>query len=251
VALQAITDRFTHRGAAPAQPNGSALAQLRTNEIDLGNGAPWQFREFNLNAAGQLVPATIKLTPDRPSFDGTSALAAFINANEAAILSETHDVPATLNGAPFLAGSVFNDLSGWSAPGVNNNEARHKFSLNTCNGCHSAAETGTFFLQVSPRFPGQEAFLSGFLTGTTTFDPVTGQQRTFNDLSRRNRDLRTLVCPADQIPPLPPPPPAPGPRPPRDAGAGGAGGAGGSMGGAGGSGGALPPTVTKGISRVH
>jgi len=194
-ALQAITDGFTRRGAGPGLPNGSALSQLRTNEIAFGDGAPWQLREFNLNAAGQLVPATIKLTPDRPTFDNTDTLAAWVNANEPAILVEQHQVPLSFQGAPFLTGSVFNDLFTWRSTAITNPEARHKFALNTCNGCHSAEETGTFFLQVAGRFPGEEAPLSGFLTGITIGDPVTGEPRTFKDLSRRNADLKLMVCP--------------------------------------------------------
>jgi hypothetical protein len=66
--------------------------------------------------------------------------------------------------------------------------------MNTCNGCHGP-ETGTFnFLMVTPRFPGSEAQLSPFLTGTTAFDNFTGQARTVNDLQRRKADLTALVC---------------------------------------------------------
>ncbi|MFT3773151.1 MAG: hypothetical protein QM820_47830 [Minicystis sp.] len=191
-ALQAITTRFAGRNAAPGRPNGSSLGQLRTNEIALD--APWELREFNLSAAdGLLHPVTVKLTPDL-GFDGTPTLAAYINQNEADIVVERHDVPETFQGLPFLGGSSFNNLTAWSAPGINNNEARHKFSLNTCNGCHGAAETGTAFLHVNPRFPGTTAQLSGFLTGITVPDPVTGIPRTFNDLGRRNQDLKGLVC---------------------------------------------------------
>jgi hypothetical protein len=277
-ALQALTDRFTRRGAFPARPNGSALNAFRTNEIALGG--PWQLREHVLDArTGLLRPDPIDLTPDQ-SFDGTAALTSFINANEAAILTETHDVPAQLAGMPFLGGAVFNFLSGWNAPGVSNPEARHKFSLNTCNGCHSSAETNTFFLMVNPRSPGEQSFLSGFLTGTVAFDPVTGQPHAFNDLRRRQRDLHLIVCPND-----PPPPPVenpdggvgPRPRPGRDGGVtmgtGGAGGtpgsgsAGGSSGGGAADAGAAPPpppppppsgpstapttSLTQGIKRVH
>jgi hypothetical protein len=195
-ALQAITDGFTKRGASPGSPNGSAISQVRTNEIAFSDNGIWQLREFNLDAAGQLLPATIKLTPDRPTFDNTDTLGAWINANEASILAEQHQVPLLLNGSPFLTGSVFNDLTTWRPTGVTNPEARHKFALNTCNGCHSLEETGTFFLQVAGRFPGQEAPLSGFLTGITVGDPVTGEPRTFKDLSRRNTDLKAMVCPA-------------------------------------------------------
>ncbi|APR82284.1 Hypothetical protein A7982_07633 [Minicystis rosea] len=192
-ALQAITTRFAGRNAAPGRPNGSALSQLRTNEIALS--APWELREFTLSATdGLLHPATVKLTPDL-GFDGTSTLAAFINQNEADILVERHTVPDTFQGSPFLGGSSLNNLTAWTAPGILNNEARHKFSLNTCNGCHGAQETGTGFLHINPRDPGTVAQLSGFLTGVTLPDPVTGVPRTLNDLGRRNQDLKALVCP--------------------------------------------------------
>src|SRR5262249_7146528 len=85
------------------------------------------------------------------------------------------------------------DLSTWFAPGVDP-EARHHFAINTCNGCHSAAETNTFFLQITPRVPGSEATLSAFLNGTTVMDPVTGVPRTLNELSRRADDLKNVVC---------------------------------------------------------
>jgi hypothetical protein len=32
------------------------------------------------------------------------------------------------------------------------------------------------------------------MTGTTVFDPITGEPRTLNDLGRRNDDLERLVC---------------------------------------------------------
>jgi len=172
-ALQAITDRFTARGARPDHPNGNAINAVRTNEIDFGDNGIWQLREFDLSAdTGRLVPSTIKLTPDR-GFDNTDTLASFINQNQAAIIAETHTVPETFAGQPFLAGAVFNPLTTWRAPGVDP-EARFHFAVNTCNGCHSEEETGVVFLQISPRFPGSEAQLSGFLTGTMISDPVTG-----------------------------------------------------------------------------
>jgi hypothetical protein len=208
-ALQALAARFAGRGVMPGRPNGSALAQLRTNEIAFGGGAEWELREFTLDAAGKLRPDTIKLTPHRPTFDRTPTLAEFINENEAAILQERHDVPLEFRGQRFLSGAVFNPLDSWSAPGIRNPEARHKFALNTCNGCHSSQETNTGFLMITPRGPGQEAGLSPFLTGTVTFDPVTGP-RTLNDLARRNRDMHFLVCPGEP----PPPPPMPMPMPP-------------------------------------
>jgi hypothetical protein len=199
-ALEVITERFAGRGMRPGQPNDNAVNAVRTNEIDFGVNRVWELREFVLSAdTGMLVPATIKLTPDL-SFNFGDRLGRFVNANEAAILSETHDVPETFEGEHFLAGAVFNDLgTPWFAFNITNNEARHKFALNTCNGCH-AFEAGVSFLQIFPRFGSSEAGLSGFLTGTTVLDPVSGQPRTFNDLGRRRADLRALVCPTEPTP---------------------------------------------------
>ncbi|WP_437542114.1 LamG domain-containing protein [Sorangium sp. So ce367] len=191
-ALQDITTRFAGRNAAPGKPNGSSLGQLRTNEIALAG--PWELREFVLSPdTGFLRPETVKLTPDL-GFDGSPTLADFVNQNEASIIAEQHTVPDTFQGNPFLGGSSFNNLTAWIAPGILNNEARHKFSLNTCNGCHGSQETGTGFLHVNPRSPGNEASLSGFMTGITVGDPVSGEPRTLNDLRRRNQDLTALVC---------------------------------------------------------
>ncbi|MBC7976140.1 MAG: LamG domain-containing protein, partial [Myxococcales bacterium] len=192
-ALQVVTERFAGRGARPGRPNASAISQVRTNEISFGDNGLWEMREFRLSAAsGLLEPVPVELTPAN-SFNNSSTLASFINANAAAIIAETHTVPTVFAGQPFQGGAVFNDLGAWFAPGVDN-EARHHFSLNTCNGCHSSAETGVPFLQISPRFGNSEAILSGFLTGTSIPDPATGVPRSFNDLQRRNTDLRAIVC---------------------------------------------------------
>jgi hypothetical protein len=197
-ALQQVTERFARRGARPDHPNGSAINAVRSNEIDFSANGIWELRELNLSpTSGLLEPATIKLTPDG-SFNNSATLASYINANQAAIIAETHSVPDVFNGRPFQGGAVFNDLTTWFAPGVNP-EARHHFALNTCNGCHSLQETNTFFLQIAPRLPGSEASLSGFLTGTTVADPVTGVSRTFNDLGRRNADLKAIVCPGSPV----------------------------------------------------
>ena len=82
-------------------------------------------------------------------------------------------MPEAFEGERFLGGAVFNDIDFWEAPGVES-EARHKFSLNTCNGCHGA-ETGSAFLQIFPRFAGEQSQLAGFQTGITVSDPITGE----------------------------------------------------------------------------
>jgi len=191
VALQAITDSFSMRGALASGVNGSSLIDVRTNEIALS--AVWQLREFHLSpATGFLAPATLFDTPDS-SFNRSDTLGQFINANEADIIAERFDVPATFNDMPLEAGAVFNRLDVWSAPGTNNPLARHKFSLNTCNGCHGG-ETNTQFLQIFPRVPGQPSRLAAFLTGEDVRDRFDGTLRHFNELGRRRTLLQAVVC---------------------------------------------------------
>ena len=192
-ALEAVTEQFAGRNAEPARVNGSALSQLRTNEIALG--FPWELRELTLSpTTGLFQQDTVKLTPDN-TLMGSATLASFINQNEAAILTQTHDVPVAFGGAPFLGAAVRNNIDFWDAPGINNAEARHLFSINTCNGCHGR-EAGIFdFLQIRPRSAGSPSTLAGFLTGTVVSDPVnTNLERSFNDLGRRADDLTALVC---------------------------------------------------------
>lgn len=180
-ALQALTDRFATR---------ETLLDVRTNEIALAS--PWQLREFQLSPEnGQLEPATLARTPDR-SFANTATLGRFINQNEDAILAETHMTPAQYEGAPFAAASVFNNIDTWDAPGIDNPEARHKFALNTCNGCHGG-ETHTSFLHVSPRAKGTVSTLSHYLTGETVTD-VKGVKRRLAELLRRRQLLESTVC---------------------------------------------------------
>ncbi|HSR95894.1 MAG TPA: LamG domain-containing protein, partial [Kofleriaceae bacterium] len=198
-ALQQITERFVRRGARPDHVNGSALNAVRTNEVSFAtaHNPVWQMRTFELSpSTGQLAPALLALTPDR-SFNFTPTLASYFQANAAAIIADQHVVPAMFAGQPFQAGAVFNDLSTWFMPGAPS-EVRHHFALNTCNGCHSFDETNTIFLQIGPRVVGGSAELSSFLTGTTVFDVVTGQPRSFNDLGRRNLDLKAIVCPSPE-----------------------------------------------------
>jgi hypothetical protein len=190
--LQLITERFVHRGARPGHPNASAISAVRTNEIPFGDNGLWELREFHLARSGDLQSSTVELTPDG-SFNNTAALAGYITANQAQILADKHTVPALLDGQPFAGGAIFNRLDTWFAPGIDN-EARHHFAINTCNGCHGAAETGTVFLHLVPRAPGAEADRSRWLTGTVVDDPATGAPRSFDDLGRRKADLAAIVC---------------------------------------------------------
>ncbi|MFV8781293.1 hypothetical protein ACNKU7_02615 [Microbulbifer sp. SA54] len=204
-----LTGRFTGKNAVPHKPNGSALNQLRTNELPFD--APWQLREFKLSAeTGLLEPATVAQTP-AGSLNGTQLFADYVNSAEAEILDGSYIVPLTFAGQPLLGG--FSDVefgafaapvSDWDGPGIVNNEARHIVSLNTCNGCHGT-ETNTSFSHVVEREQGQVAELSPFMTGVVrnfatgeddpffVQDPVTGELRQFQELADREFILSCLL----------------------------------------------------------
>jgi hypothetical protein len=200
--LQKITDQFAGPGVAPKKPNGSALNQLRTNEIALSS--PWELREFHLDAASHgFNEVTVVQTPDL-SFFHTSTLKSYIDANQAAIIAGTNKVPLSFQNAPFLGGNAPNNFMFWaSSPPENSNDARHFFSLNTCNGCHGR-ETNTGFTHVDTRAAGSPSGLSQFLIGNGTLaspathqvpDPILGGAKlwTDGDLLRRQQDLATLL----------------------------------------------------------
>ncbi|HRX72092.1 MAG: hypothetical protein KDJ22_09275 [Candidatus Competibacteraceae bacterium] len=225
-ALEALTRRFTDKNMAPDKPNGSALAQIRTNEVALG--LPWELREFVIDfATGRLRLQPVALTPDTYALNGTETLAALINANERRLLNDTFELDPQWFGSVSAAGPFqlvefpdvdnrsftvtpligpFNNIP-WSAAGIINNDARHLFALNTCSGCHRD-ETGTGFLHVGfpeqhalPNSLGEPAALSGFLTGTEVLDPVDGvTPRKFADLERRRQDLESLLASFAQDP---------------------------------------------------
>jgi hypothetical protein len=218
--LENITRRFTDSGMAPNKPNGNSINQIRTNEFSFGPN--WELREFVLDSdTGLLRQHTVAQTPDTLSLNGTANLAALINDHETDLLEGNFSLPPELNGpasvtGPFLPTDfgdfeerifttipLFGDFIDipWSAEGILDNEARHTFALNTCNGCHRH-ETDTGFLQVGfpkkhnlPESLGKPARLAGFLTGINAPDPVfpEGEPRKFNDLERRAKDLKELL----------------------------------------------------------
>lgn len=204
--LDTLTDEVTMRFAEAGAPNnGSSIGQVRVNEIQYG--PDWRLREYTLQDTGlgndrfQLLPDTTKQTP-HDSLNNSAALDAWMVANEPAILTLSHELPASLMGGESTVN--FTWANGGSAGPVNP-DTRHLFALSTCNGCHSS-ETGTGFLHIAPRAAGQVASLSGFLgvsaaagaspglpaTSHTVFDPVSGAARRYNEPWRR-------VCEATRI----------------------------------------------------
>jgi hypothetical protein len=195
-ALEALTEQFVRRGADPSKPNGSALDQVRTND-EFGNG--WGMRQFRLLGAqsAMLVGSPVSQTPDESTFNLTANLATFINANTPSILAGTYVVPNPWLGAwATLTPDTLPNMY-WRAAGIADNDARQAFSLGTCGACHSR-ETNTKVRHIAPpAHPGEEAKLSGFLTGITVHDPVSGEPRHFADLIRRAQvlwELATASC---------------------------------------------------------
>ncbi|HEX4959457.1 MAG TPA: hypothetical protein VF173_01365 [Thermoanaerobaculia bacterium] len=207
-ALQGVTDRFATIGASPGKPNGSAINQVRSDEVQLvlPGSTLWELREFkpipNLTLpAGSIAPLTqntVAQTPAR-SLNQTTAISTFVNTNAAAILANNYVVPLSWNGAPFRGGAAPNHLElGWDGPlpvcsTITNPNARFSFSVNTCSGCHGLPETGTTFKQVEPRAAGAVSTLSGFLTGINGVPDFCGISHNFNDIDRRRVDLCQLL----------------------------------------------------------
>jgi hypothetical protein len=177
-ALEKVTRLFTDRGASPSKPNGSAIGQIRTNELMLGD--PWELREFRLDVAdGQLRIAPTLQCPD-PSFNhGNDTLVQFINDHADEVRRGTHVVP------PEMLGGVAPETGPWEIPGVDE-ELRHAFALQTCNGCHTnETKSRNGFFHVAPTGVGR-ARLSVFL------DNADDAQN--DELSRRAGELSLLLC---------------------------------------------------------
>jgi hypothetical protein len=91
----------------------------------------------------------------------------------------------------------------WSGPlptGVSSaqqfdwNQARFRFSVGTCRGCHGG-ETGTGNLHITPVGVGIEAARSSYLSGAVDVPDPTDPSfvRSFNEMLRRENDLRDLA----------------------------------------------------------
>lgn len=187
LALQRVTDRFI--GGEGYRPS---LSAIRTNEAALN--MTWELREFKVFPDGSIKQVPVHLTPDGRFIRDSELLAEFVNEHDQKIAGDDYSLPLRVNGESFAGGSAINNLKAWTATTIQDPEARHKFSLNTCNGCHGSAETHTEFLHISPRKRHQEAILSAFLRGIAVLDPVSGERRVLNELGRRKAELEKLVC---------------------------------------------------------
>lgn len=183
-------------------PNGNALAQIRTNEIEFGG--PWQLREFNLvGAAGggsiKIVPVTTKENLARSirlglaAESGAALRAQFLGlvaANQGSVLSGNFSIPS-----PFLGG-VADTFDGgayqatFAGSGLPQN-VQNALISRSCNGCHNNTTGQT------PSF----GFTHVRATSTTIqnpANPLAGQDRLSpfiqTDMATRAAFLRSLLC---------------------------------------------------------
>lgn len=222
-ALQNLTEEVVNSGR---------LLRIRTNDGPIGGkvgGAQtgWDFVEFEPNATTKLLQrSTIKQSPSMALAGGFLLMSDWIWANRAPLYQNAFDYEIgrtgnrTVTNLPIGSYSVPNQFPGtptwfrgamesstttaWSpqppiglppSQSLDWIEARFRFSVGTCSGCHGS-ETGTAFLHIHPgQGPGFEAARSDFLKGTVlVVDPVTPtHNRTFNEMGRRENDLRNLV----------------------------------------------------------
>lgn len=195
--LQALTDGFAKKDKCGDRINKSCINQVRSNEVSLSSAGLdpantpstklWELREFRLVPSGALALHPVAQTPDI-SFKGTAALTDFINANSAAIIAGKHSLPTNLQG-PSAAAPKGAFLSG---DGIDDSNARFRFALSTCDGCHTT-ETGTSFLHIRNRAADAPSALSAFFSGVDVADPYTGETRNFNELASRVADMKWVL----------------------------------------------------------
>ncbi len=207
LALQALTEDVINSGR---------LLRIRTNEGPTGT---WFMSEFEPHPTTHyLVRSTIKQAPTMALADGTSTnLTSFISAN-VLNLGALEYRPRTQLYAPigsYLVTDKFSGTNTWFRGSVNRidssvsgsfwnapkaaidpttwSNARHQFSLGTCNGCHGR-ESSTGILHIAPRASDTAAGLSGFLSGAMSVtDPVDGRVRVLNEIGKREDDLLWLA----------------------------------------------------------
>jgi hypothetical protein len=175
--LTTVTEGFVRKNASPSRPNGSALAQIRTNESAFN--WIWQLREFRIDGAGNLRLAPVSNTPGEP-LNGSTLLRDFAIANADKIKKDEMVLPRSL-----LAGSADLLLFRWNIPGVDE-PVRAAFARATCNGCHAGENPNvdTAF-HVSPFRTGVDR-LSRFVNNPA--DPSN------DELARRSDVMKQSLC---------------------------------------------------------
>jgi hypothetical protein len=219
--LELITEQFARANANPAKPNGSAIGQVRTNEITLAS--PWELREFQLNQFPfSFLHETTTADTAIDSFNNNAVFDSWILTQVAPALhppafqDPIRLVPLFFSGNNFQGSNphttstnffwqVTNPLVPNLSPNFGNNTTnwgRHRASIAACNGCHGResrpAATVAPFVHVNPSTPfGSPAILSEFLTGVNNLpDPQESSglpPRSFDDLARREMDIQRVA----------------------------------------------------------
>lgn len=175
-ALEAVTNSFVSRGSRATAKNGSAIAQVRTNESAFN--WIWQLREFAIADDGMLRIRLARNTPAE-AFNDTPQLAAWVTANESAIRARRFELPVSFRGP-----SVDQLLYSWRLSTVKDS-LRNEFAKQTCNGCHSLENPSVDnVFHVSP-FRTGTAKLSPFL-----YNPAGGP----DELTARSASLHRALC---------------------------------------------------------
>jgi hypothetical protein len=175
--LESITNQYVHGGTAPNRPNGSWLAQARTNE-SVFNWI-WQLRQFNLDAGGNLRLAPMVNTPGEP-LNGSTQLSDWVTANADAIKKDKFVLPPSM-----LGGAADQFRYRWNLPGVDE-VTRGAFARGTCNGCHSGENP-----------PIDTAFhVSPFRKGIDKLSPFVNDPAdpTHDDLANREIVMKDYLC---------------------------------------------------------
>lgn len=195
-ALESLTEHIV-RANSP-----ESFKQLRTNGNAFDNttgGRTWDMLQFRLALdAGIPLDLLRQPVPQTPNhrLNRSTALDAYVNRYGEKIRAGVHrlgfggpdDIPMGVE-ATYSLGTFWDGTRG----SIGDRESRHRFSLATCTGCH-AAETGTAFMHVRPADFGEQAELSGFLTGIAVSDAADGTPtRFFGDLERRATELDALL----------------------------------------------------------
>lgn len=173
--LEKLLNDITAPGVWPGGPNnGTAIGQVRTNELDFGSGGPWKLRETNLQLgaggpSAQLLLANTTSEAPHDSFNMTGPLDSWLVANAPTLATFTQPAlpPAWLGGESSAALPAPSPIWRHSTPGAIAPIERHHFAFNTCNGCH-LQETNTPFLHVGNRAAGTPSVLSPFLSTPVT-----------------------------------------------------------------------------------
>lgn len=204
--LAELTDLFARRGANPRGVNGSALSQLRSNEIALGE--PWSLREFRLQSSGALRIAPTAQTPhgifnnrhpnpaDGSAFTSRSGeLLSFLAGNIERVNNLEHAIPNQMLAAESLENfrdtEWLKDFRSGAALPITGQRGmdellRRNFALSTCNGCHNAeVEQLAGFYHISP-FDGEGKTSEG----VERLSPFMLNE----DLPRRVAFMQHLLC---------------------------------------------------------